>query len=1623
MIKQILITLLALCTAPLVSRAAATSYQYSRTVTVPHTQVPNTDQANFPVYLVFNDPGLKTVSNGGHVQSSTGADVAFFGDSALTQVLPYEIVSYSGTTGTVTAVVNYPSLSHSIDTVFYLAYGMSGTVSAANPTSVWSQYLGVYHLEDSAASTAILNSATGDTTGKSVSNTASMSVAGKLGAGLKFNGSSDLLDLGAYTSMNNATAATYSGWVNIAGFSNYAGILTRIDSNNAGYVLGLGSSDCCSSDTDWLTTVRTHNGVASFTAGYGIQPGTWYYFTSVFSAGTLHLYINGTQVTLKNFGGVNSVVPAITADLRAAAGVNATLDELRISTRVYSQDWIATEYNDMSNPTGFFALGNEVALVAPVPVQALNVTILGTTPTQAILSYVAPDNNACSVAVSSKNTVNPFTGLFTSLVHDLDPGLFPGTDQDTRIGNLINGTQRTIVVGKRGVGDGSDGNIYSLALQASTTHYFRVSCSNGAYVGTGSFKTADIPLGNSAPDTIPYDANGFGGYGWPTINFADQSTKYIDPQTGALLQRLTGSGDQMYSQYTNQGLNTPIDLSGGAWSNLGNIGASSDGTVGTYSGAGGPNNAMFLPLAFTGLGRYSFNSNAYSALDDINLHLHASGDPVMACLSADDGQTCLGSPLMFPLPASTAGDVAGPANYPAPLFQGWGNAHVTADMLTNNFGVNVTLTRNALVWNSGSDSTGQTIYFPVTTLKPGDLFYLQGSYYHVASIQDQQHLTTVESVSSPITSTAYFLGFGIKIWKQPGGSGTVSIDSAYVDLSLSNTFGTEDQGFGSTGCSGNVTVSYAADGVTPITPVTGYMCTFVTNYGSLVWKLLIPSTGEVRKISNLNGLSPGGGSAPTNFYAYDSNSGLITFCAYNADDPTNGRFKAWFDNFNASTNNPAISCNDLSSQYTVTQEIQMAHPEIDLSYYGAPNFQGNSYPYFVFLMRPAQNQAYWACVIDVSQPGGAAQAQNCHNSWGTYPIRWAASHGGEFAAGANIESYITVPMQIPNQQGVGQYTLSVNTVYNNGGSTAVPNFFYDPQTCQALGVTDTRWIAAGANGNNCIKINVAGEPVNTNPNTNDIKTLGSFPVGSKPGPWPHNSAVCNGDGTTNKCWGYLQPMIEGDYIGDTASGSSEPFLIAKKTVLANGTIDLVLARNMNPFSERGGSPSPESHAAGWIPWMEVPNGGGESGVFYTPFGKPFGPATTVSDNPTLFQAHTIDWGNEFGKDIHITAQAWLNWPQALGGYGAGYGVRYGQAPGVYSQGFLYGVQANYGFNGSFHGLTIGQIQSHPGGGTYAATQRESVWAVDGRPLGGANGGSTFLWNHTYTKISGAVNTYKISVPLNGDGSILSFSNWDVSLDIKNRSVYAWAGYHLLKDISGPNSVISDSTPWSFCIALQANECVSGSNAKDQFVSVPHADTAGNCMIDGTQLTPCLATVGPEVGAYTQFDVSRADPFGLRWRRLTMGFGGPGRTDNFANMHAFATGDWTVTAGKWLDGRRSDVIGVMLPPWPNEDSIARNTFVRVPVKLSGQAGTSVRARFGYSPDLFCSSRQEQCSTAVSNADPYAFVSEQQSWTPCNGAAGCEIDIPAQSSRILYYVVDRVSASGSISSTPVMLTAVE
>ena len=178
-----------------------------------------------------------------------------------------------------------------------------------------------------------------------------------------------------------------------------------------------------------------------------------------------------------------------------------------------------------------------------------NLQVRGVTSTQAILGYRAPDTNPCSIEVSESPSYRP-------LAHDVDPALFGGADLDTRTDTPASGVQRVFVVGKRRAEKATNGRWYSRALQAFTTHYFRLTC--GSSQASGSFVTANIALGNTYNDTIPADPavstrpyfSSTGSYAWPEfLNWNNQDATarpeaVIDPQTGMLLKRLALPQDQ-----------------------------------------------------------------------------------------------------------------------------------------------------------------------------------------------------------------------------------------------------------------------------------------------------------------------------------------------------------------------------------------------------------------------------------------------------------------------------------------------------------------------------------------------------------------------------------------------------------------------------------------------------------------------------------------------------------------------------------------------------------------------------------------------------------------------------------------------------------------------------------------------------------------------------------------------------------------------------------------------------------------------------------------------------------------------------------------------------------------------
>src|ERR1035441_7842520 len=136
------------------------SYQYSRAITISHSQV-TANQTNFPVLIQGVYPDLRTAANGGLLQNANGYDAVFTSDIAGSQKLNWEVEAYNPATGAVTYWTNVPSLSSVNDTTIYLFYDTPGvsTFQGGAKSAVWdANFISVYHLADNAANPTVSDS-------------------------------------------------------------------------------------------------------------------------------------------------------------------------------------------------------------------------------------------------------------------------------------------------------------------------------------------------------------------------------------------------------------------------------------------------------------------------------------------------------------------------------------------------------------------------------------------------------------------------------------------------------------------------------------------------------------------------------------------------------------------------------------------------------------------------------------------------------------------------------------------------------------------------------------------------------------------------------------------------------------------------------------------------------------------------------------------------------------------------------------------------------------------------------------------------------------------------------------------------------------------------------------------------------------------------------------------------------------------------------------------------------------------------------------------------------------------------------------------------------------------------
>ena len=121
------------------------NWLYRVKITVSSSQVSG-DLVNFPVYL---DLSILPANFFSHVKSD-GSDIVITSSDGITK-LPRELVSINTVAHTGELYFRAPTLSSSSDTDFYIYYGNS-SANESNDASVWSNYVGVWHLNENVPS-------------------------------------------------------------------------------------------------------------------------------------------------------------------------------------------------------------------------------------------------------------------------------------------------------------------------------------------------------------------------------------------------------------------------------------------------------------------------------------------------------------------------------------------------------------------------------------------------------------------------------------------------------------------------------------------------------------------------------------------------------------------------------------------------------------------------------------------------------------------------------------------------------------------------------------------------------------------------------------------------------------------------------------------------------------------------------------------------------------------------------------------------------------------------------------------------------------------------------------------------------------------------------------------------------------------------------------------------------------------------------------------------------------------------------------------------------------------------------------------------------------------------------
>lgn len=1312
--------------------------------------------------------------------------------------------------------------------------------------------------------------------------------------------------------------------------------------------------------------------------------------------------------------------------------------------------------------------------------------VIGTTATQAVIGYTAPDQNPCIIQVSESSSLSP-------LVHDTDPAIFAGSGQDNRPGNLSSGPTRLAVIGKRSAelvtaGPYAGVRHFSRALQAYTPHFGRVQC--GTDSATFTFKTTNIPVGSTYADPWLQDATHPGDQPWPESIGGLAPESFVDPLTGVLLHRIGLRGQNWgywskmpFGTAYNQG-QMPCD-SAGPWADPCSV--LTDDAASATTG----NSTAWLVIRAPmtngnawngGYGRadygqsWSLDQLAVTFKGYVNSPAPANRQ-VDVCLSLNGGASCASQIQTITLgsQAKGAAQIAGQADTTRYGILPWlldttprfnvqeSSPHSgRADVLMPTSHRAMRREELAAHPAASTDPAG------VVSWDAGHLFSLYwidggngrirlstkddacitppaattSQEFVISSFADGKHLSI--SGAPPVGANLYWCAnnFAVMVRRHqaPTDSSTVSLQYAGMAAVESTSPSYPDNGT-STACFNKLVQG-------------GFFCL----YGGLYWidpaaahsvyygYMLAASDGVTNAWRNI-GVIPSGESAMIDQTASD-----FTFYAIGAD-PSGGGPLVVRGEFNPATiAQPSTPYGNGSQIGNATVKGATAY---SIAYSNGLTFT-NLTPQVSASQSIVHQMAAFDPTFNVAKFSTGPNGWNCNSaavSTGVFYF-FCFSLGGDSPAWIFAFSTGDGNPAHAGQPGGPRIVGAMNT-------------FDTP----AAPVSATQTAATGRSLHGVVETGETGwVQIQMNPyppiNTSNIQSI------------PATSAACStlgiqGGGecieiainsyTAAGVTGY-EPYLTGQnrqfqftgapgelrttQLGDTACVAAITVANCNWSSRANEFMTLAQKNadgrwifRRNGYGAQVAIPKGPV-ALTWISnqWRVPPGGATANGslaAYWNPLAgcggspDPRGSCLMQDSNNTSGHGEWRDGGEAVATNVPSWVQPMFDWPTA-------YQTAVGSVPGIFDLPFanvtpdkakgVYYTSANPPFAGVF-GIPRGfDAGAHPNAAGANASAYESLRAFDNTPVqgGGFDPPFTLLSGQLYAATPGTVT---------GPDDIFG-SGRVASLNRKRMATGASCGSHPLIDLSGPGSSIATaaSGSYTYCVVRTKGECATGSTVGQIYVNCPGVvwnRCAGSGIHGGTPLGVgndiCVANVGAAANAVRQFSLDHNDYTGAFTRSLVSATSRLRMVTGFENNRMLPDNSWLLFRAEWLNYSREEMWMAKIPPYPKPDSIDRGTFVPMVLDLKPPAGVNVDnaiVEFGYTEYAGnCTSRRDPCQANAATIGSPPFQFASENPGGMPCSSGCTIALPAISQRVLYYQVKyRDKSNHTLAASPSQATTV-